>query len=272
MKNNKFQLLLFSTKKEIVTYALSGGVYGFIVDWEVVGKAERQRGFDTQINKDTIEDLKRVRSLTDALVVCRINRNTDIQTCNKEIDAAVDVGADEILLPMVRTVEEVETVLDYTNGRCGVGILIETNDAVKLSCKLGQLPLSRVYVGLNDLAIDRKETNIFCSLEDGTIDYVRQFIKVPFGFAGLTLPECGYPIPCRLLISEMARLNCSFALLRRSFFADTKGKDISIEIPRIYDAISRAFQSSDEEKARNRVKIKEVIRDCSSFFNAPARL
>ena len=161
---------------------------------------------------------------------------------------------------MICTVEEVEAALAYVNGRCGVGILIETDDAVKLTRELGQLPLSRVYVGLNDLAINRKKSNIFLSLEDGTVDYIRQFIKVPFGFAGLTLPEQGYPIPCRLLISEMARLNCAFTFLRRSFFKDTRVRDISIAIPRIYHAIFEAFQSLDKEKMENQAKIKEIIK------------
>jgi hypothetical protein len=99
---------------------------------------------------------------------------------------------------------------------------------------LGKLPLSRVYVGLNDLAIDRKKRFIFSALADGTVDYIRQYIKVPFGFAGLTLPDCGYPIPANLLYSEMARLLCSFAFLRRSFLRDIRGKNLAIEIPHIW--------------------------------------
>jgi hypothetical protein len=267
MENFTFHLFLFTTNRYVIADALRGGVSGFIIDWENKGKVDRQSNADTQINYDTIEDLRRVRSLTDRLVICRINKVTKDMAYRKEIDMAVDTDVDEILLPMVQTVEEVEDVLHYVNERCGVGILIETMAGVQIANKLGNLPLSRVYVGLNDLAIDRGRKNIFDSLEDGTIDYVRQYINVPFGFAGLTLPECGYPIPCRLLIIEMARLGCSFSFLRRSFFADSKGKDLSAEILRIHESIHAAFKSSEDERMSNRLAIQESIRNASAFFN-----
>lgn len=254
--NTKFQLFLFSINGETVLNAVSGGISGIVIDWENAGKTERQAGSDTQINNGTVEDLRRIRSLTRALVICRVNRNNF-----EEIDMAANNGADEILLPMIRTVEEVEAAIDYAKTRCKIGILIETNEAVQLSRELGRLPLSRVYVGLNDLAIDRKVSNIFLPLVDGTIDHVRQSIKAPFAFAGLTLPEAGFPIPCRLLISEMARNNCSFALLRRSFLSDTRGKDMSKEIPRIYQAVSNAFRDSKQERERKLEEIKKAILD-----------
>jgi len=160
----------------------------------------------------------------------------------------------------------VDAALAHAGGRCGVGILIETTDAVALAPELGQLPLARIYVGLNDLAIDRRKATIFDSLEDGTVDHVRQFVKVPFGVAGLTLPERGYPIPCRLLISEMARLRCAFTFLRRSFLADTRCEDMPAGIRRIRQAVAMAFQSSEEEQAANRCEINRLIRDCPPSF------
>ena len=262
----EFGLFLFATTEGLINEAVSGGMSGFVVDWESKTKDERQAGFDTQINCDTVEDLVRVRALTRARILCRLNQYVDERTRCDEIEAAVDAGADEILLPMIRTVEEVDAALAHTRARCGVGILIETKDAVALAAELGQLRLARIYIGLNDLAIDRSKATIFDSLEDGTVDYVRQFVKVPFGVAGLTLPDRGYPIPCCLLISEMARLRCVFTFLRRSFLADTKCKDIPGGIRRIRQAVALAFQSSEEEKAANRCEIKRLIRNCPPFF------
>ena len=46
--------------------------------------------------------------------------------------------------------------LDLVAGRCGLGILIETQDAVDRAAALARRPLSRIYVGLNDLRIDRR--------------------------------------------------------------------------------------------------------------------
>ena len=260
MVSPAFQLFLFSTSRHVILPAVAAGISGIVIDWENKGKCERQKGADTQINHDSPETLQHVRSLTDAHIICRINRNVCLQECKEEIILALDGGANEIILPMVRTVAEVESVLNFVQGRCGVGILIETQAAVELADVFGALPLSRVYVGLNDLAIDRKKRNIFSAVQDGTVDHVRQHIKVPFGFAGLTLPDRGFPIPAYFLYSEMARLGCAFTFLRRSFLRDIRGKNMSIKIPQMWQALEKAFLSPAATREKNRKKLATFIR------------
>jgi hypothetical protein len=156
--------------------------------------------------------------------------------------------------------EEVAAVLGWGNGRCGVGILVETVDAVWQVEELARLPLSRVYVGLNDLAIERNAPNLFTALTDGTVERIQRSCHVPFGFGGLTLPERGYPIPCRLLIGEMARLNCDFSFLRRSFYRDIRDRDLAVEVPRILEAIRQARLRSPEAIARDRRELELAVR------------
>ena len=247
--NRPFELFLFSTESQTIRETIAAGAAGVIVDWERAGKVERQRHADTEINEQTLADLHEVRAATNARVVCRINpfgRSTEW-----EIEEAIAGGVDEILLPMVRAVEEVGVTLDLVRGRCGVGILVETVDAVEHAAMLGRLPLSRVYVGLNDLMIDRGETSIFAAVLDGTVARVRSLFNVPFGFAGLTLVDRGFPIPCRLLIAEMARLGCSFTFLRRSFHRDIRGRVIGEEVPRMLEALTAAAQRSAAAVARD---------------------
>ena len=272
---NRFALTLFSTNPTFIQQAVAAGVDAVLVDWEYRGKERRQASADTQINHDTVDDLRRVRSCTDALVICRINGRSAVTTGEveqpveagagvpllptDEIEQAIEAGADELLLPMVRTVEEVELVLDQVAGRCGVGILIETMEAMGLVEKLARLQLSRVYVGLNDLAIERSTRNIFIPLIDGTLECIRRSFHVPFGFGGLTLPDRGYPIPCRLLIGEMARLDCNFSFLRRSFHADTRGRDLAVEVPRIHEALGKAFRRPPDTIARERGELQVEV-------------
>jgi hypothetical protein len=97
---------------------------------------------------------------------------------------------------------------------------VETIEAVQLAEELGRLPVTRVYVGLNDLAIARGSRHIFTAIADGTIDRLRPHFSAPFGFGGLTIVGAGFPVPCRVLMAEMARLQCTFTFLRRSFIAD----------------------------------------------------
>ena len=148
-----FRLFLFATEPWVVRAATEGGVDGFVVDWEQRGKHDRQAGRDTEVNADTAEDLDRVRAATTAPVLCRVNSFGP--GTPEEVEAAISGGTDEILLPMVTGADEVQAVIEAVGGRCGVGVLVETVAAVEAVEELALLPLSRVYVGLNDLSIDR---------------------------------------------------------------------------------------------------------------------
>ena len=252
-----FELLLFSTDPGTVSRYSEAAVDGFIVDWERIGKETRQAGADTEINADTPEDLRRVRAATKARLICRLNQSGP--WTRGEIEEAVAGGADELLIPMVRGPVEVHEAIRLAAGRCGVGILVETVDAVRHAPELARLPISRAYVGLNDLSIERRSRSIFGALTDGLVDGIRPLFTVPFGLAGLTLPECGRPIPCRLLIGEMARLSCGFSFLRRSFRRDMAGRDPGAELPRLRAAIERAGRRTAEEIARDRAELVETV-------------
>lgn len=253
----RFELLLFTTDVRLVTAAVEAGVDGIVIDWERRGKRERQAYADTQINQDTPADLTRVRRATRAPILCRINGVGD--TTPGEIDAAVGEGADEILVPMVRTVAEMETVFALVKGRCRVGMLIETVDAAAAASSFARLPLSRVYVGLNDLGIERGTQNIFTALADGTVDAVRASVRAPFGFGGLTVPDGGHPVPCRLLMGEMARLGASFSFLRRSFLRDARGQSMSIMIARMRLALAEAYGRAPADVAADRQALFEAV-------------
>ncbi len=253
----RFELLLFATDADLIRRAVGAGVDGIVVDWENRGKEDRQQGADTQINYQTVEDLRRVRAATEALVICRIDgfgASTGV-----EVEAAVDAGADEILLPMVRSVTEVEKVQRAVADRCSLGILVETEEAIRAATELGRLPLSRVYVGLNDLAIQRQTQNLFTAVADGTVETVRREFPMRFGFAGLTLPDRGFPIPCRLLIGEMARLRSGFGLLRRSFLADTDGQNLADAVAQIRNALAAAERRAPEQVDRDRSDLPAAI-------------
>jgi hypothetical protein len=218
------ELMLFSTRPELIVPAVEGGLAGVVVDWERIGKAGRQRGADTHIAADTLEDLVRVRACTDARVICRVD-GPGAWTA-EEIERAIAAGADEVLLPMVRRVEQVEAALAAADGRVGVGILVETLEAVAAAAQLAELPLARIYVGLTDLSIERGSPSIFTAVADGTVERVRDAVgDVAFGFGGMTVPEGGHPIPARLLLGELVRLGADFTFLRRSFWRDVEGRD-----------------------------------------------
>ena len=239
---------------------VGAGATGVVVDWERRGKRARQAGADTQINADTPEDLAAVRAATPGVVLCRVNRWS--RWTPAEIEVAIEAGADEVLLPMVRRPEEVDAALGVVGGRCRLGILVETTDAVRRVEALAARPLSRIYLGLNDLRIDRGGGPLFLALVDGTVDRVALAAAgagVPFGVAGLTLPEAGRPVPCRLVLGALARVGASFTFLRRSFWADTTGRDLPVEVRRILAAVEQARRRTPAQVAADHAELTAAV-------------
>jgi hypothetical protein len=153
---------------------------------------------------------------------------------------------------MVRTPAEVDRTLDLVAGRCGLGILIETQAAVDRAAEFAGRPLSRIYVGLNDLRIDRGSTELFRPLVDGTVDGVRRQVAQPFGVGGLTLPGRGFPVSSDLLAAELVRTGADFTFLRRSFTADMAGRDPFVEVPLLLAAVDRLRLAGPAEVTASR--------------------
>ncbi len=251
-------LLVFTADPVRAAAVVDAGAAGVIVDWERRGKARRQAGQDTQINEDTAADLAAVRSATSGRVLCRVNGAGPWTA--QEVQLAVELGADEVLLPMVRTPADVDLALDAVAGRCGLGVLVETQAAVDCVDALAQRPLARVYLGLNDLRIDRGGADpLFAPLVDGTADRVRRAVDVPFGVAGLTLPDRGRPVPSRLLAGELARLGADFTFLRRSFWADTAGHDLRVAVPRIAESWAGARRRTPDRVRADRAELRAAV-------------
>ncbi|MDK3256535.1 aldolase/citrate lyase family protein [Blastococcus capsensis] len=239
-------LFLFTTDAAWGRDVVAAGAAGLVVDWERRGKLHRQAGEGTQINADTPADLSRVRAATPGRLLCRINGLGPWTA--EEVAEAVDRGADELLLPMVRSAEEVDRALDVVAGRIPLGILVETQDAVDRVGELVRRPLARIYVGLNDLRIDRRSTELFRPLVDGTVDDVRAQVPMPFGVGGLTLPGHGFPLAGDLLAAELVRIGARFTFLRRAFTADMAGRDPFVEVPRLLAGLDE-LRRADAERA-----------------------
>jgi hypothetical protein len=229
MSGEGFELILFATEPGLVAAALAGGIGSFIADWETRGKERRQRGAGTEVNRDTPADLARLAALGAPRRYCRIDRFG--AGTRREVEAAVEAGATCLFLPMVESPQQVETTRRWLDGRAELGILIETETAIRRAAELAAVAPGPVYVGLNDLAISRGSDWLFTAVADRTVERLRAaFPEHRFGFGGVTVADGGAPLPCRLLLAEMARLGCSFSFLRRSFKRDVAGRDMATEV------------------------------------------
>ncbi len=237
------------------------GLSAVLFDVEIRGKAARQGPFDTDITNVSLDDLPGFVAASGIRPICRLDGpHPGIAT---DIECAIECGVRELLFPMVRSVAEIDLLLTFVAGRVPVGIMIETAEILDQVRQVATLPLSRVYVGLNDLMISRRSASLFAPMIDGTVDRIREEIgAVPFGIAGATRVDKGQPIPFRLLLAELARLKTDFTILRRSFHRDVPPEEAS--------AVLREIQSLwSTLRARSET---EIVADRNTFVSAIAGL
>lgn len=146
------KLMYITNDPTVAKIAADAGVDRIFIDMEVLGKAERQGGMDTVQSHHTPEDIAKVRAAIgdQAEIMARVNpMNSNSQT---ESDDAIANGADVIMLPMWRTVDDLRQLVRMVNGRAKVMPLLETDtaadnlpEAVKVS------GIDQMHIGLNDL-------------------------------------------------------------------------------------------------------------------------
>lgn len=203
----------------VAAIAQRSGVDRIFIDMEHIGKAQRQRGMDTVKCSHTIEDIKNVRKVitnSDLLVRC----NPIYDGSEKEIDDIVRAGADVIMLPYFKTIEEVKSFIGYVGGRAKVCLLLETPEAADMIDDILALDgIDEMHIGINDLSIGYGKKFLFEVLADGTVDYLCSKIKekgIPYGFGGVASLGHGI-LPSERVIMEHYRLGSKMAILSRSF-------------------------------------------------------
>tara|TARA_R110002049_G_scaffold10127_3_gene50469 strand:+ start:180392 stop:181201 length:810 start_codon:yes stop_codon:yes gene_type:complete len=258
--DDTFDLLLFHRDLDVSAAYLEAGAAGVIVDLEIWEKRQRQSGYDTEINNHGIADLIALRGRTDQKVLCRVSRS---DPDDHELSAVIGEGADEIIVPMLTSAAQAERFLRRVDGACKVTLMVETRGAVADIRDIATLPADRIYVGLNDLRIDRGSRTIFAPLADGLLEDMRDCCSdIAFGFGGLTLPGLGAPLPGHHLYAAMARLDCRFTFLRRSFYRDSVTLDPAEAL--------RAIQA-DLQRYRRRSEVEQQ-NDAADAVNAVLKL
>jgi len=252
------ELMLFVSDANSARSALAHGFDHFLVDFENHGKEVRQQGYDTEIAPATLDDLRAVAAVEACDAWCRIN-GPGLNTA-QEVEHAIGAGAQGIFLPMVESAGEVEAFLRLVDGRCAAGILIETLSGFESARDMAGLPLERVYFGLNDFAISRGGGSIFKALLDGSVERMREvFAGQKFGFGGVTAIDSGYPVPAKYLLQEMARLNCDFSFLRRSFRRDIAQRDPRVVVSDIQDYWRYCRNRDAATAGRDRASLEAVL-------------
>lgn len=235
-------LMYITNRPEVAQVAEMAGVDWIFVDMEFIGKDARQGGLDTVQNHHTIEDVANIKScLTKSKLLVRINPIHDVRddyfSSKEEIEATIKAGADIIMLPFFKTVEEVNKFLGYVNGRVQTCLLVETPEAVLLLDKILELKgIDMIHLGLNDLHLALGMKFMFELLADGTVDYLSAKIRakgIPFGFGGIAKLNEGI-LSGASVLKEHYRLGSSMVIVSRSFCNTDRVTDID-EIRSIFN-------------------------------------
>lgn len=266
-------LMYITNNPDVAVIAEESGVDRIFVDMEFIGKDIRQGGLDTVQNHHTIEDIRRIKSvLSKAKVLVRINpihQNVEGYFDSKEeIDAAIDAGADILMLPFFRTVKEVEEFIAYVYGRVQTCLLLETPEAANIIDEILDVPgIDMVHIGLNDMHLAMGLTFMFELLANGMVDQLAGKIKargIQFGFGGIAGLHGG-ALPGSYVLKEHYRLGSSMVILGRSF-CNTNVITDKEEIKKIFNSGISEIRDLETEIQRvvdyfsaNRMRVVEAV-------------
>lgn len=236
------EYFLFTTDLPLALRAEKAGIDSIMVDWEQVGKIERQIGKGLDTKCDTIDDLRLLSSNLKIPISVRINP-VGTNTAS-EVDSALNNGAKIIMLPMANSIEEVNSFLTMVNKRAKTIIQIETPSIVKQLENFKKLDWDYAYIGLNDLMLASGRHNIWEAIADGTTDQICSQLKGrKYGFGGSTVIGGGNPIIGDLIIHELIRLGGSISVMRRTFKLEVLDRDLVSEMQAL-----RAFENCSKKR------------------------
>jgi len=235
------KLMYITNNPSVANIAEQAGVDWIFLDMEFIGKDKRQGGLDTVQNHHTVEDVANIKAaVKKAKVLVRVNPIhellPDYPSSKDEIDATINAGADIVMLPFFKTVEEVRTFIKLVDGRAKTCLLLETAEAAMLIDEILKVPgIDMIHIGLNDLHLSLGMKFMFQLLTDGIVENLANKIKakgIPFGFGGIARLDTG-AVPGKYVLKEHYRLSSSMVIVSRSFCNTDKISDLD-EVKKIF--------------------------------------
>lgn len=272
------RLMYITNRPEIAKIAENAGVDRIFIDMEYIGKDKRQRGMDTVQSHHTIEDIKNIRAVIDEaeiLVRCNPIHEATEEYCSskEEIDSIVEAGADVIMLPYFKKIDEVKKFFEYVNGRVHTCLLLETPEAADMVDEILELPESEeIHIGLNDLSLAYGMKFMFEPISSGVVEKLClkfQEKGIRYGFGGVAALGQG-ALPAEKIIVEHYRIGSSIVILSRSFCHPDKCENLEAiekyfnnEVKKIRDFEKIVANMTIEEMLQNKEIVDGLIKQIS---------
>lgn len=269
-KIRKLKTMFITNNIEVAKIAQKYGVDRIWIDLEVLGKEERQKGMNTVKSNHQIEDIKKIRPYLDkAELLVRINPINP--NSKEEIEKVIEAGADIIMLPMWKSVEEVKQFVTFVENRVNTTLLLETKEAVECLDEVLNLDkIDEIHIGLNDLHLSYGLKFMFEPLANGLVENICKKIKVkniPYGFGGIAKIGEG-TLPAEDILEEHFRLGSSRVILSRSFCNLELIKSFQ-EIEQIFSKNMKKLNQIEEEIQKKNIlelekhssKVREIVEE-----------
>lgn len=262
-------LIYITNNPEIALIAEKYGVERIMVDLETIGKEERQKNMNTVKSHHTVTDVRVIsRMLTQAEMLVRVNPWNE--TSVDEIESVIAAGAGRIMLPMWKTVSEVDSFLKTVDRRVHTTLLLETKESVEIIDDILEHPLlDEIHIGLNDLHLSYGLTFMFELLANGIVENLCCKFKnkgIQYGFGGIAKIGEG-TLPAENIVMEHYRLGSTRVILSRSFCNAEETNDVA-EIDKIFFANMKKLRDyedtlqdkSDDSFVKNQKKVVECVK------------
>jgi hypothetical protein len=254
----------------IARFVSENGVDTLFVDLEQHGKQQRQGHLPSWKSRQGPEDVSKIRAAApNADLLVRVNPIHD--GSDREIAEVIARGADKVMLPMFRTLSELERFFGLVDGKAQAFPLFETSAALELAPATAEMfPLSIAHIGMNDLHLDLGSRFMFEPLADGILEAPCAAFRdagVEFGIGGIARSLEGIVSP-EFLLGEHARLGSNGAILSRTFHrnAETLAEllehtDFAHEVAGLRAIYAEFAQADADTLERNRLHTADRIHD-----------
>lgn len=263
------KLMYITNNLDIALIAQKYGVDRIWIDLETIGKEERQKGLDSVKSHHTVNDIARIKSnLTSSEMLVRVNHWYEDSI--NEINNVVNAGADILMLPYWKTLDEVRNFLEVVDGRCKTTLLLETKEAIEiLDDVLNLRGFDEIHIGLNDLHLAYGLDFMFELLTNGVVEMLcKKFAakRIPYGFGGIAKIGDGV-VPAERIILEHYRLGSTRSILSRTFCDNTKIKNVE-EIERVFSVNMKELRKFENIAAnatkdvyqKNQIELEIAVR------------
>jgi 2-keto-3-deoxy-L-rhamnonate aldolase RhmA len=261
-----FVLTALTRDPAIARAADEAGVDRIGIDIERLGKELRQSHQpQLRFSDHELEDLAAVRAnIRHASLFVRVNPLHAGSAA--EIDRAIELGAQVVMLPYFTEAEEAARFIELLGGRARPVLLLETAAAAARIGEIAAIPgVTEIMVGLNDMHLSLGLSHPFQVLISPVMAEVAESIRqagLRFGFGGVARPaDRTLPVDPGLIYAQYALLGATSAWLARAFYRGIGADEIPEAVRQTRERLAYWAAQSRESLLSQRATLAATLRE-----------